>query len=568
MNRHQRISMAVVALAVLMSGGGPALADPAVSYRTVALSGQAAAGIDPGVSFAGFWNPLIDEFGRVSFPGYLTGPGITTGNDLGIWTNDIGGNTLAVREGSPAPGTESGTTFQLLPTYWYGFGPDGTHSFGAALQGPNVTSGTNTGIWSSQSGVLTRVAREGDQPPGFVSGSKFQFFDRPTASCNGTLAFGSGVYNPDYPDHGGQQNTLWSSRNGTLSTVARAGDAAPGSEPGMYFDTFSIHSAVTSQGDILFASSLSGPAVPYNGIQGIWFQSSSGMSLVARTYAPAPGPSSGFVYGTFLTNSFPVNASGQTAFIAQVAQPEAPYGWEIGLYAGGAGSMHYVVKEGDPAPGLPSGVKIDRFQYINNYIPIDDSGKIAIHAELSGTGVTSSNSDSIFQGTYDNLSLLVREGDPAPDTPAGVLFSAFPLEIQMNHLGQIAFSAGLRGPGIDSSNGGGIWAQDTNGVLHLMVQRGEPFEVAPGDFRTIQYLNYLGHEFGGSTYGRAFNDRGEITFQAIFTDGSNGVFVARVPEPSSLSLLIVSLSIPLIRSRSRGRATRQAKLIDSRKRET
>ncbi len=556
MKKFLRKSNSILAMAMLLSVGPRVLADPAVSYRTVALSGQAAAGIDPGATFGGFGYSFLDESGHVAFTGYLTGAGITTGNDFGYWVEGTSGNVLWAREGAHAPGTESDTTFRLLHPFNVGFGYDGTLSFGTSLQGASVTSGTNTGIWSNRSGEMELVVRKGDPAAGFASGSYFSSLYNSTISSNGNLGVDAAVYNPEFVSpHGGHvQNALLSSHSGALTPIALAGDAVPGTEPGMYFDRFDQLS-ITRNGEFLFAATLYGPGVPSYGAEGAWFHSSSGLSLIAKTDSPAPGPSSGYVYNGFHTADFSVNSSGQTAFVSAIRQPSAPYDDAIGLFAGGADSMHYVMKVGDPAPGLPSGVKISKFLPFDNYIPIADSGKMAIHATLSGTGVNSSNSDCIFQGTYDNLSLLAREGDPAPGTPAGVLFSQYPFAIQLNSLGQIAFDGILQGTGVDSSNDRGIWAQDANGVLHLVIREGEPFEVAPGDIRTVHYFQDAGGLSGGS-YGQAFNDRGEITFQASFTDGSSGVFVARVPEPSSIALLMSSIAIMLIRSRSRRIAKR------------
>jgi hypothetical protein len=61
------------------------------------------------------------------------------------------------------------------------------------------------------------------------------------------------------------------------------------------------------------------------------------------------------------------------------------------------------------------------------------------------------------------------------------------------------------------------------------------------DLRTISDLYFFGHS--GNDDGRRswFNDNGQLTFWASFTDGSEGMFVSNlvaVPEPSSSVLLI------------------------------
>jgi hypothetical protein len=60
-------------------------------------------------------------------------------------------------------------------------------------------------------------------------------------------------------------------------------------------------------------------------------------------------------------------------------------------------------------------------------------------------------------------------------------------------------------------------------------------------------LNFLGSEKAtGNEDGRpsGFNDQGQLTFLAEFTDGTNGIFVsdmATLPEPSSALILLLGL---------------------------
>jgi hypothetical protein len=97
----------------------------------------------------------------------------------------------------------------------------------------------------------------------------------------------------------------------------------------------------------------------------------------------------------------------------------------------------------------------------------------------------------------------------------------------MNAAGQTAFQGRA---GVDSLGDSGIWATDVNGTLQLVVRAGDTLEVAPADFRTIWYVDFVADSQGetGNEDGRAsgFNDRGQIAFEAHFTDGTSGIFVS------------------------------------------
>ena len=96
----------------------------------------------------------------------------------------------------------------------------------------------------------------------------------------------------------------------------------------------------------------------------------------------------------------------------------------------------------------------------------------------------------------------------------------------MNDAGQTTFWGVVGGPGVNSTNDTGIWAEDPDGLLRLVAREGCVFEVAPGDQRTITFLNLILGSGGEDGKSSGFNDQGEVAFQASFTDGTSGIFVA------------------------------------------
>ncbi len=137
-----------------------------------------------------------------------------------------------------------------------------------------------------------------------------------------------------------------------------------------------------------------------------------------------------------------------------------------------------------------------------------------------------------------SLALVSRSGSPAPGTAEGVTFSSiFPGPVT-NGAGQVAFTAWLTGEGVDSSNNFGVWAEDPNGLLTLVIREGDQIEVAPGDVRTVlRVFMTTGETFiSGGEDGRLmnFNDAGQLAFRVIFTDFSGGIIVASFSTPGDL----------------------------------
>jgi hypothetical protein len=131
----------------------------------VARSGSPAPDTPSGVNFGAFsfnvssW-PSLNDAGQITFRGNLTGSGINSTNNLGIWAGENDSLKLVARTGNLAPGTGAGVRFSDLsrPT----LNSAGQTAFRAFLTGSGVFSGNNLGIWATDtSGALQLVVRTG-----------------------------------------------------------------------------------------------------------------------------------------------------------------------------------------------------------------------------------------------------------------------------------------------------------------------------------------------------------------------------------------------------------------------
>jgi hypothetical protein len=213
--------------------------DGAGGAMTLAARENALAGVGPGVFYDFFYDPAINNLGKLAFAADIRGtgvigsedPGVT--NNQGIWRTADASTSLVLvaRAGAAAPGTGTDVLFDR------GFervriGLNQKVSFVASLSHESgaVTAANDTGVWGSLSGTLNLVAREGSQAPGLAPGVVFGTFKPQagvealvTANNEGQVAFklsltGTNV-NPD------NDTTLWAQRpDGVLALIAREGD--------------------------------------------------------------------------------------------------------------------------------------------------------------------------------------------------------------------------------------------------------------------------------------------------------------------------------------------------------
>jgi hypothetical protein len=533
----------VVILAAASWASALAWASPAPTtlvFRTVALSNTQAPGAPDGANFGGFSiGSALNSAGGAAFVATLqTGAGgVDTSNNLGIWSERAGSLALVARRGSQAPGAPLGANFDVFA--FPALNASGRTAFLATLQttGGGVSVGNHQGIWSEGAGSLRLVARLGSQAPGMPAGAHFSSF-----TSSGVLnSAGRTAFAAQLSTGGGG---IWSERTGALALVARAGSQAPGTPVGAHFGAFNSRPALNASGRTAFAASLlsGGGGVTSDNGEGIWSEGSGSLKLVAREGSQAPGTPAGVNFGSFLSVLFPspvLNAVGRTAFIASLQTGGGVNSNnDDGIWSEGSVALGLVAREGSHAPDTAAGAKFGFF-----YPPMMNAvGHTAFRALLQtiGGGVTSANNEGIWSEGSGTLSLVAREGSQAPGIAVGGSFSSFSRPA-LNSSGRAAFFAFLQvsGGDVTADNDHGLWAQNNDGALTLVARKGDHFEVAPGDCRTIASLYFNDSSAGEDGGGVAFNDDSSLVFGAFFSDGTSGVFTAKLPVPEPRTSFLV-----------------------------
>lgn len=328
---------------VLDSGPGPdrdsLWLEQAAGLREVATQGGAAPGI-AGATFASL--PTVDleisEEGELLFVASVTGGGVTTANDNGLWLDDGVSTTLVAREGSPAPGFPAGTLFPTLQSPQSRLSPGGIVTFWANPFVPSLGF-SQTGIWSNRGGSLAAVQLQGQSAPG-LGGGETAGPGTPYANRAGQVAFLATI-------SGGAAGTgLWiSNPGGDLALAYRAPASSPpfqlsGSQPFLadngtfYTITNTFSSGATRQALVAI--------------------SPSGWREVVHVGERVAGLNAGITYTLF--DQYLVNANGLVALRATIAGPGVTTANNKVLVAQGADRrFHLVARTGDSlevSPGL------------------------------------------------------------------------------------------------------------------------------------------------------------------------------------------------------------------------
>ncbi len=464
---------------LLLGSGSPAVTvnyyqgiwkDGGAGLKLLVRTGSQAVGAPAGA----LWDimpevPCIDDAGDATFMAALrvgTG-GVTTSNDIGVWTELGGGGLQMLFRKGDAVTPVSGATIGRFSTGVYASAQTGATTGEMALNVTLAGSTTDTAILrasvSGASKTVTVIARENAAATG-VAGETFGnlssgFSDPPRMDAAGNVAFAA-TTKPSF------KSGIWYQPiGGSLAKVFAAGDIAPGTSNA----TFQI---------------LERPAMGSAGV----------MSF--RGFLNADGDNS-----TNLKND--------------------------GIWRGSvAGGFTPILRRGDTAiSGLPVGAKVGNVW--SGWLTNANHGAWRAWVDVNGDGVSAAPTDvhGLFADTSGTMKLVVKVGDAAPGI-AEATFTGFDLPM-VGGTEQMAFIGFVWGTGITAgTNDKAIWREAAGGgALTMVLRTGDPLVTTQGT-KTIANI-----DFPGTTQGTlettdhrweqtVIDGTGRLLVNLRFTDGS------------------------------------------------
>jgi len=510
----------LVATAVLASGPGICVQATAVSYETIVLTGDAVPGAGAGVVFDQLSTPVLNNAGQVAFTGLLSGAGVDETSNNGAWVGDSNSISTLAREGDAVPEAGSGVTLGSFSRLR--LSDSGQTAMLVNLVGSSVSSVNEDSLWvQDQSGILGMVARDGDIAPGTIPGVAFLHISPFfSLSDSGQIVFVSTLVGPIV--NGANDNGTWVQENGQLDLVVRRGDSVPRTSLGETVRGM-WSPTINGSGQIVFTGFLAGNTVDDTNDRGVWSQAGGALSLIARAGNAAPGAGSGAVFTQDIRPAV-INDAGQIAFQATYLRDNREHSgiW----FMQENGTLDALLLAGDFAPGM--GLSNAEFSALGEP-SLNGSGGIAFVGRVIHSGPVDSQSDSgIWSQGNGDLALVAREGDTPPGAAAGIEFADFDSGVGperkpvINNAGQVAFSAELRGPGISGENRRGVYATNLEGQLILIARQGDLFDV--NDDPLVEDLRTIQNVFVTFFSGTFSGSGGEDGRQSSFNDAGQLAF--------------------------------------------
>lgn len=500
-------------LTLALLAGSPALAQP---LTTVAITGHAAPGVGPDVTFARFSPPALAPDGGLVFFATLAGDGLSADLDEALFRLREGTLELVVRESDPAPWYAPDTRFVGLSDF--AIDDAGTVVLAASVDDPAVSDNTAKaralGLFAEVGpDTFAPLARIGEQAAGLPVDDLYETLNSPAVASSGAAYFTGGR-----PGDGldSVPKGLWSDRSGTVGLLLAPGDAAPGTG-GNLFAHFGT--PVPSASGFVFRGSSRPDGSSERATPGVWRERHGTLDALALGGRPAPGTTT-----TFADFAAPqaINPDGRVALVATLNTPDPET--DSGLWTDRNGVLGLLVREGDLAPGTNSATIAD----ISPHIAINDAGDVAFRCALRNAD--SATNAAIYLARADgSFELIALEGDTVADELGGVAIASLG-DPRLNNRAEMLFAATLSGTGVGRDDNTALLARDADGVVYTVAREGQAVDPDGGGARTIRSIAV---DTAAAGAGRdPLDDSSRVGLALSFTDNTFGVFTAEVAYAS------------------------------------
>ncbi|MGH7132158.1 MAG: DUF7453 family protein [Phycisphaerales bacterium] len=177
---------------------------------------------------------------------------------------------------------------------------------------------------------------------------------------------------------------------------------------------------------------------------------------------------------------------------------------------------------GQQLGGTPAGTSLAVAHFVWSVTP----DEALVNGLAGGAGVNSSNDLFLAAGSDRNLTSVLREGDPGPELPPGVMIAYLSGAIAVGPDGYAAISADLAGPDFQQSNRFALFLITPSGQVRLAARFGQMVQLSPTLAMPLRGFAFNARSNGQDGRPRSLARGGRLYFRADFDDGMFAIMEA------------------------------------------
>jgi hypothetical protein len=407
-------------------------------------------------SFAFVGNPEINASGQIAFMASLKNTSGGTADDSGIYLHN--GTTLVNRARENAVVPEGNGLFGLFPVSNTALNDAGHVAIVADLKNTSGGTADDSGIYVHNGTALVNRARENAAVPE-GNGLFGSFSSEPALNATGRIAFWAETLK-NTSGGAADDSGVYLHNGSTLVNLVRENAVVP--EGNGRFNNFG-HPSLNAASQVAFYAGLRNTSGGEADNSGIYLHNGSTLVNIVRANADAPDGNGQFDF-LFAPNQI-LNAAGQIAFSARLANTSGGESDNEGIYLHNGQTVVRIARENAAVPdgnGLFSSLTL---------IDLNNSGQVAFVANLKNTSGGTADDRGIYLANGFDILQVVREGQGLAGSTVVGLVQEF--DAMLNDSGQLAYFANLANgsqliarfsiPDIHWSNlASGTWSSGTN----------------------------------------------------------------------------------------------------------
>ena len=405
--------------------------------------------------------------------------------------------------GEQAPGFDPGVALSNFASSSLAMSDNGNAVFRAFASGLG-----NVLFHVSPSGDVQPYLQENTQAPGLPADVNLSTIQVPRAVVNdsGEVVF-TGRLNGTGVTTLNNRHAIFAGDGSGFRAVARGDDAVPGSPTLALGSIYNDYTQFNNAGHAAFWCQLATPS-----LNGIIMSEGDGQGLrsVATKNQQVPGMPVGTTFQFFLGNTLNIDDAGRTSFISEIELDTGSHRYAV-IREDESGVPMVVAQERAHIPGHPATSEFNEFGLFSP--KANTAGDYALTTSITEDGV-GSHAVCVIRDEV-GVSIVARQGDPAPGLPQGVTYGSFQdgaTLFALSNTGRVAFVARIDGPGVDLDNRYAIFAETGKSGPVLIARNNDqaPGHPAGTHFESVTSITRI-----------RINDSNQIAFITTLSDGTD-----------------------------------------------
>jgi hypothetical protein len=470
--------------------------------RVIAATGDPAPLAGPDAKYLYLGSVAADAAGDVAFVGGIDAPGVTDSNrEILLVANGNGSSHLIARQGASAAGAPANSTFGQF-NYDLRMNDSGRVAFVNQMIPPGGGQNDYVTIWSDMGGL--HLADSAITTASYLRSGEFSYINVSKFDSAGRIAYAKNSYSFSGQVITDGLHSFWlAPAVGAARAVVTLKDQISVEGDLWTFNYLYEPVSLESSGRIVYGAQLTGDGINTLNNDTIWEDDNGYKHILMRDGQPAPGLPSGTIM-THVQTPY-ADAAGHLAFTSTISGPDTNPTNSEAIFSTAGGTLHLVARLGQAAPGLGSSVY---FLGLSPALTVE--GDATVFRATSGNAA-GDEIEGTFVDRNGTLTPITYYRQPAPGMDAGYSMgwssSVFPLP--NNDRFVVQSNVSLAG----SVAGTAVWVEDQNYLLQPLLHVGSQIKI--GDvFKVVHWVSA----------GRPTSD-GKVPLSVSFMDDSEAILL-------------------------------------------